>query len=501
MSLPTQKAKNNQKKHKRNIVKQSKRANRPKSANRPQKTHRHNRSKTNMEVRAHRRLQKERRKIKEVSSRMASSLKFVDLLAKKTGFLIRQGKILPLAFIVTLAYGLFGNGDKSLVLLTSNMYSWFGIKITAQALSKRLKQKSTTNFLKHTFIKVLNFQLCNAFKNKHADLFKFFTAVKIEDSTSFELNECLEKELKGTGGAASSAAMKLNVCLDITTNIVSNIDIGAGTKSDQKFSNNIEKSMKKGELLIRDLGYFNLKAMLRMISIGIYFLSRLQKGIYVFFESGEKPLDLHEFLKMHVKNGNTVDQNLLIGEAKVPVRFIAIAVPQEVKQKRVKKYKELRKREPTEDYINWCGYSIFVTNIPRELFSSDCVIAIYKIRWQVELFFKILKQTLCINVIRSKNKNSTYSMIYAKLISLFTASVVISYADSICEEGEELSRDKTMKWLHNDNRFGRAMAQNSLEELLEVMISEFEMMCMDIRKKDKSTYRNLQEEFKYLKVV
>jgi Transposase DDE domain len=495
MSLSTQRAKNNQKKHKRNIVKQSKRANRPKK----NKSSQHN-TKEKKDIRARRRLQKERKNIKKLSEKISNCLGFIDLLAEKTGFTTRQGKILPLAFIVTLAYGLFGGGDKSLILLVSNMNSWFNIKITAQALSKRLKQKKTVNFLKHSFIRVLNFQLSNAFKNKYADLFNCFKAIKLEDATSFELDELLEKDFKGTGGAASRAAMKLNTCYEVMTNTVTNIDICSGTKSDQKFANNVEKTMKQGELLIRDLGYFSLMAMLNMIRLGIYFLSRLQKNIYVYQQGEEKPINLNEWLEKHTQNGNTIDQNMHLGEVKVPVRLIAVKVPESVRQKRIQKFKALRKKEPTEDYVTWCGYSIFITNISKEMFSSDIVISIYKIRWQIELFFKILKQTLCIHVIRTKSKNSTHCMIYAKLISLFTASLVISYAESICEE-EELSGDKAMKWLHNDNRFGVAVAQNSLEEILKVMVLELFMLCKDKRKKNKSTYRSLEEAIKYSKVA
>jgi len=326
---------------------------------------------------------------------------------KKTGFLIRHAKILPLAFISTLAFGLLGGGDKSLSLLASNMYNWFGILITAQALSKRLSQKSTVNFLKLSFIKILNFQLNNCFKNKYGELLSKFSAIKIEDSTSFQLDEKLKKSFKGTGGAASKSAMKLNTCIDIVTNTITHMDISSGIIADQRISTNLEKSVKKGELLIRDLGYFSIKSIQKMIALGVYFLSRLQKGILLFSNSSEMPLDLYKFLKQKTRNDKTIDQDLLISEDRVPIRLIAIKVPQKVKEQRISKFKKTRKKPPSQDYIEWCGYSIFVTNIPREWFSAKNIIIIYKIRWQIELFFKVLKQTLCIQIIRTKSKNAT----------------------------------------------------------------------------------------------
>lgn len=487
MSLSCVKSRSNHKKHQRSIAKHSKKVNRLKKKNQKPKIIK------NKSSHIHLRLRREKKRIKEISQKITHNLGSLDCLANEVGFIIRQGKITSLAFVVSLAYGLFGGGNKSLALLASSMKTWFGISITPQALSKRLKEKKTVNFLKRTFIKILDFQISNAFKNKYADLFKHFSAIKIEDSNSFELNEALKKDFKGTGGDGSKAGMKLNVSYDVMRSVVTNVDIAEGTKSDQKFANNIEKTLKKGELLIRDLGYFNLEAMKKMIGIGVYFLSRLQKGIRVLLEEKQASFDFYSFLKDNTLDGKAIDRDIYIGEMNVPVRLIAVKVPEEVKQKRIKRFRKVRKREATEEYVIWCGYSIFVTNIPRGMFSSEMIILIYKIRWQIELFFKVVKQTLSINIIKTENKNSTYCMIYAKLISLLVASVVVSYAESVCDKEQELSVDKTMKWLHNDNRFGTMVAKNLIENLLEDMIIELGMMCKDKRSKNKSTYRVLEE--------
>jgi IS4 transposase len=482
MRLHSRATKYNHKKRKNKIAKQSRKINRIKK---------NSRRKLSKEVRSLRKLKNERKRIKKISEKISSQLKSVDYLAEKTGFLTRQRKILPLGFLVTLAYGLFGSGGKSLNLLVSNMQDWFGIKITAQGLSKKLKQKCSVKFLKQAFMDVLNFQLANSFKNRYADLFKCFSAIKIEDSTSFQLNKKLKKKFRGTGGAASPAAMKLNVCCDVMSNTVTHADISACVKSDQKFANNIEKTMKKGELLIRDLGYFNLMAISKMKELGVYFLSRLQKGISVFLLDSNTSLNLQEFLAKHTKEGKTIDQDMCIGEKKVRVRFIAVAVPEEVRKKRIQRYGTLRKKIPTEEYITWCGYSIFVTNVSKKMLSSELIMACYKIRWQIELFFKSLKQTLSIDVIKTKNANSTTCMIYAKLIAIFTASIVISYASSISEE--ELSIDKTIKWLNNDNCFGKAVAENDLESLLERLILELFSLCKEKIRKKKSTRDYLED--------
>lgn len=430
----------------------------------------------------------------------------IENTARLTKFLTRESKITPLAFLVSIAYGLFGDGGKSLNLLASNMYNWFGIKITAQALSKRLKKTSTVNFFKRIFKMFLEFQLQHASKNQYGELLKVFAAVKLEDSTGFELNECLENDYKGHGGAGSKSGMKLNTCYDITKNTISHIDIASGTTSDQKFSKNIENTTKKGELLIRDLGYFDLTAIVKMIAKGVYFISRLQKGVNLYFKKNCKAIDIYDFLKKQTQNGNNVDSQVYLGEQKIPTRLIAVKVPDEVKKKRIEKFKKIRKKEPTSEYITWCEYSIFVTNIPREKFSCNIIIHIYKIRWQIELLFKSLKSILSIHIIRSKNKNSATCMIYAKLTSIMSAFLIVSNAANLCDEQQELSVDKTMKWLNNDNQLGIAVAKDELKKLYESMVIELCRLCKDKRQTKKSTYKSLEEKImterkSYVKII
>ena len=170
INLSPQKTNNNKKRHKRKIVKQSK----VKNYSKKKKSYKNNK---NLKSTYLTKLRKDKQRALELSHKLEDQLEICDDIAKKTGFLIRHAKILPLAFISTLAFGLLGGGDKSLNILASNMYNWFGIRITAQALSKRLSQKSTADFLRLSFIKVLNFQLNNCFKNKYRELFSKFSAV------------------------------------------------------------------------------------------------------------------------------------------------------------------------------------------------------------------------------------------------------------------------------------------------------------------------------------
>ena len=71
------------------------------------------------------------------------------------------------------------------------------------------------------------------------------------------------------------------------------------------------------------------------------------------------------------------DKDIYIGEGdlRIKVRIVGEKVPEEIKQKRIERYKKNvikrdKKKKMNEDYVVWFGYSVFVTNVPREIFAS-----------------------------------------------------------------------------------------------------------------------------------
>lgn len=443
-----------------------------------------------------RRLKKEKANIERFSKDMETFFgqDTIEQIARSSGFLIRTAKILPYAFLIAVSFGTFGYGGKTQAGIATTLGIWFKIKVSAQAISERLKEKKTVTFFKHILQNAVSSQLQLACKNDYASLFKPFKGVKMEDSSKIQLNEHVKGKYIGSGGGASKSELKVNYCFDITNNSATHVDVVSGIKPDQALAGDIVKKMKKEELIIRDLGYFSLDALLGFIKKNVYFLSRASKQTYFYLnKDDEDPINLNEFLKKGLENYPFIDCELYVGKfVRMKIRFIAEKVPEEVKSQRAKRYKKERKKIAPEDYVIWSGFSVFITNIPTEIWSPKIIILTYKIRWQIELFFKSIKSTLKIHVIEGEKENVVSCMIYAKLISILVALPVISYVASICEEGEELSVDKCIKWLHEDNRFGTAIAKKTLRKMVNDLLSDFHAICKDKRKKDQSTYQDLK---------
>ena len=60
--------------------------------------------------------------------------------------------------------------------------------------------------------------------------------------------------------------------------------------------------------------------------------------------------------------------------------------------------------------------SVFITNIPAIEITAQQAYDLYKIRWQIELMFKIWKSVLKINVVRKMKAKRFKCYLYSKLL-------------------------------------------------------------------------------------
>ena len=63
-----------------------------------------------------------------------------------------------------------------------------------------------------------------------------------------------------------------------------------------------------------------------------------------------------------------------------------------------------------------CDWTILVTNLPPETFPPDDILCLQRLRWQIELLFKLWKSDLSLNEWRSQQPHQILSEVYAKLL-------------------------------------------------------------------------------------
>jgi len=251
-------------------------------------------------------------------------------------------------------------------------------------------------------------------EKKQAKLFKAFNRVFAEDSTCISLPRNLAEFYEGphskVHGVCSTAKVQLRV--ELTSQVCHNVELTGYRNNDQSYAANIVNQLQPGDLSIRDRGYFVLKALRAIAKKKAYFLSLLNYNVNLYTVNGEgeeEKMDLLETLKASEKTGqNVVDMDVLVGaEEKLPVRLVAIKVPEKVALIRRAKAKNDRsaKANHSKRYLELLAWNIFITNVKPAVWSFKDILKAYGLRWHIEIIFKCWKSKLDFDKLFNSQEN------------------------------------------------------------------------------------------------
>ena len=267
-----------------------------------------------------------------------------------------------------------------------------GLDVTRTAVEKRFAAgQPLVDFFRTALERVLRQSLIG--NPCSTELLQPFTAVLVGDATTIALPDDLADLFPGCGGATgtSRAALKLQVLWDLKAGRLVELVVEPGRSSDAKSPIAVQEAA-AGTLLVYDLGYFDVSRFAALDAQQAKFISRLQHGTDVHGMDGVE-LDLVTFFRG--QKASLVDQMILLGATvKLCCRLIAIRVPDEVANRRRQQAREKAKkkgREPSAEYLELLGWSMFVTNCKEEELTWKAVVVLYRARWQIELLFKLWK--------------------------------------------------------------------------------------------------------------
>ena len=247
-------------------------------------------------------------------------------------------------------------------------------------------------------------------------VFAPFRRVLLQDSTNLSLPPRLAMYFPGAKNQSgkTSASVRLQTVYDALTETFVSFQLTPYGCNDQSASPSILDIIQEGDLVIRDLGYSSLRVFRAIGEKKAFYLSRYSHKIALFHPTGEG-FDLLGSLKKH----GTLDQELLAGsEERLPVRVVAVPVPEHVAGERRRKLLNSRDRRlnPDPTRLALCGWEIFLTNVPREIWDARTVCRIYGVRWRIEIIFKSWKSHFKIHAFDHPTPMEVELLIYARLI-------------------------------------------------------------------------------------
>lgn len=344
----------------------------------------------------------------------------LDALARETEFKVRRSKITPAMFVDTI---LFKDIDNSAVSLEDHCIALkdrYNISVKKQSLSERFNV-SAVSFIKE----LLNRQLNNQINSEHrkenfGNLFAHFSSVKIKDSTRFQVPECLKEHYPGSTGAATGAGVHIQFEFDILNGKVNALEVTDALRQDVTDAQATMDAVKKGDLIIRDLGYFSTSVLEHIHRNEAFYITRTKSKMNFFHADTEEKVDFNGlYRKMKRHKLAHIELPVIIGKGKIINRLVAELLPEIEVQKRIKKAsREAKKKGSTlsDEYKSRARLNLFITNIPTRWMATSQIRKTYQIRWQIELRFKAWKTFYRIDAVKKMQRHRFECYLFSTLL-------------------------------------------------------------------------------------
>ena len=375
-------------------------------------------------------------------------------LSKDSQFCKRKPrKIRPKEFLIGFFLMVFSPEGNSYKNWASKIGLLIKDTVSKQALWKRMHE-GQIKFLQGVIEELIKMRIHEELPAKVKSKLNYFKRVIIEDSTHIKLNEKLSKYYPGNrnwDGKDDKAILKIQAAYELIRNRFVRFSITNYRKNDLGYSEKILEIAQRGDLIIRDLGYFILKVFMELKANGIYFISRMKKRVNIISKQDKRVIDLAKMLR---KRGS-LDMDVFIGdEDMVPARLIAFPVEKEVASERRRKLNRQRdsRYKPSKENLYLLGWEIFITNVDKEIFDSKDIANLYFLRWRIEIIFKSWKTHLRITAIsEDKNRIRVESYIYCMLIFIVLFQVSFyNYCINKISNTKGVSLLKMMQFITNN---------------------------------------------------
>jgi Transposase DDE domain len=345
-----------------------------------------------------------------------------DQLAKSTGFCQRIRQLGGSVFAKSLVFCLLDKPHSSLQDFADFASENLDVHVSHNAFEQRFND-SAVNFLASLFCSA--FDRCLSARPALLPILRRFNGVFLRDATLVHLPDGLADLFPGRlgKGGKPSAALKLVLEMELLSGQFTEAQILPG-RDNEKTSEVAAKPLPEGSLLLEDMGFFAGERLQEYVDQGVYVLTRVPCWT-AFFEKkstakGFVRLDVLKWLRQ-AKGWCVERQVYVLHKQKLALRLLAVRVPEEVAEKRREQVRldaKKRGRPVSEGKLDMCEWNILVTNAPAGLISAYDGWELRRVRWQIELVFRVFKSEGGIEKTQARSRERVLSELYGKLLAM-----------------------------------------------------------------------------------
>lgn len=303
--------------------------------------------------------------------------------------------------------------DTSLNDSTGQFLDKFNVDISKQALDKRFSEASV-KFLKSVLESLLK-KLIN--EDVNCVILDKFETVKIKDSTAFQLPPSMQKKYAGSGGSGSVSMIRIQFEYDYKTGHIYDLSLHPFNSQDKTDAKLTIDNIIENDLIIRDLGYVSIFVLNTIQEKKAFFLNRINYNTNVYEKKNGKYylINFCKIKKQLDKNNLPyIEKYVYIGAEKFGVRIIFEYLPDAAARVRLSARKNNGKLSDAEKAR--ISINIFITNVESKNLPAKQVRTLYRLRWQIELIFKVWKSVGEIQKIKKMKIVRFETLLYAKLL-------------------------------------------------------------------------------------
>lgn len=218
-----------------------------------------------------------------------------------------------------------------------------------------------------------------------------FNRVIVADSTLLKLPAWLFEVFSGTANAITqSCHCRIQAGYDLVAMQFIYFSIDPYSKNDLAAAPDL--ALQAGDLVLRDRGYLTSGEIQRPLAAEAHCIYRHMTNILYLEPDTKLPFDLLAHLQQH----GQIDKMVCLNNAEhTPVRLVGAAIDEEsANLRRMRSKKETHGHNPSAAVLAMMSWSVYlVTNALWECSFED-LLAIYGLRWRIEIIFKSWKSHL-----------------------------------------------------------------------------------------------------------
>ena len=336
---------------------------------------------------------------------------------RESGFIQRERKLTGETFVAGLVWGWMANPDASVGELSQGL-ALCGVQISPQGLDQRMTAKAAC--LQQVLEASLGLVVGGAVGS--TSFLQAFTGVYLLDSTDVPVPDEWAAIWSGGGNQhRQRGALKVQTLWDYQ---------GGGLQFSLHPARCHDAALPvaplpAGALRVTDSAYFDAADLQALAEQGCFYLTRVPAKVGVQTATGQlQPLSA--FLRQHACPD--FEGEVCLTAHGLRCRLLAQRVPQAVVSQRQAHLRRAAKRKGkpvSQAALALAAWTLVATNLPAARLSFDQAFMVLRLRWQIELLFKLWKQHTHLETSRSRQPHRLMCEVYAKLLGLVIQHAVL----------------------------------------------------------------------------